>query len=165
MNTGSERKSRYKNLDTPINDLERALGSLIQGDRTVSYLKEMGGDYFIEINHSGGFYDMEIVHVDRYLIIPTLAQEMKTKGFIELDHRYDGIRFRITSYGKSECEILHSIRMKEARARLIPGVHGSSSVYTYAGDLENRGFIFSNPFGECFAVYPDRIESLVKKKP
>lgn len=96
-----------------------------------------------------------------YLVDPTCAAELKRNGWVH-GLLYPGYtskdEFRISKQGTAQLIAWAQQDEDDAKALLIPGEHGWSSIYNYVGlhrlrDSDREGHVFRNPADEYFIVF------------
>lgn len=171
------RDREYRNPKNPITDMFTALTALQHGwnDRTNRYLhRRLGEDPYIEVRHLNSMD--EWVKSTNFLLAPALAEEIFRRGYaLGVLHPgwTDEYKLRISDRGGQELRRLWDIKVDEAKAKLQPGIHGQSRLYTYAGTqwLHREGdrhdgheyIAFSTPFGDVFGVFTDGTIVQIKK--
>ena len=165
----------------PIGDLEAALRLLERPwqSNSLHLLHCKKGEHpCIEIQtFRGGYTKDEYSSSEFYLLSLRVVEELLAQNCVS---GYEGgycynpkETFRLSPRGQNVSRHLLDARIEAAKARLIPGEHGNSSLYRYVRqewttpekgwrNYQHLRFIFTNPFEEHIAVYPDRIEVLPK---
>lgn len=174
----------YQNPDSPIDDLYFALRLLwaSHNDHTERYLLTYSRfpdeKPCIVVDSFSGGYDHSCYSGSTYYAITNkLFETLKNDwprlvGEAEGGYRHMSAEaYEISEEGYKKCGALYETIIESKRAKLVPGVHGQSSIYTFHGEEEfwrhknqdpyleifcgQTYFGFSTPFGDKFGVFAD----------
>lgn len=159
-------KKRAGKEETPVADVRTAIGLMIpRGGRWAGARVRSGsGKPYITVQYAGREYsDPQPSH---YYLTPECFENLKKEGYIrgKLEPGYVSTHeFLLSERGSHQWYDWERKDEADAKALLVPGTHGWSSLYAYRGKhhlMKGRnpstwaeGWVFSNPAGEFFMVF------------
>ena len=162
----------FKNSGHPINNIFEALKLLFPrwNGRTEKYLHTPRGNAsYIEVAiFTGGQTGDCHSRSDYYLVNIDLARTIVDSRFVSSTYwggYLNDEKHTLNDTGEKEYVRLFDDKVCEARSRLVPGVHGQSSLYSCVGVKilrhdehprhQQEYFAFRTPFNDQFAVFQD----------